>query len=214
MFKKKFLIFYLLLFSCTLSQNFYEKTGFAYINDGKKVFSSLPKGTLIKVTNVKTSDSKVIVTDEIIRNLESRIISLPYTVSKDLKLNRSLPLVHLQSLRKNKIFIAKKTKIYEEEKKIKNNIKLEKISILDLNKKKNTNNRIYLNFGPFYYKRYADQIYDTLNKKFNKKNIIFKDYNDKNYLITFGPLNNLKEYDKIYTKLVKIGLIGFDIKIQ
>ena len=42
--------------------------------------------------------------------------------------------------------------------------------------------------------------------------MISKDYRDKNYLVTVGPINNLYEYDKIYLKLRKIGLIGSDIK--
>ena len=54
----------------------------------------------------------------------------------------------------------------------------------------------------------------VLNKRIINKNMISKDYRDKNYLVTVGPINNLYEYDKIYLKLRKIGLIGFDIKIQ
>ena len=71
-----------------------------------------------------------------------------------------------------------------------------------------------MNFGPFYYESYANQIYKVLNKKIDNKSLIFKDYKGKSYTVLIGPLNNLKEYDKIYLKLGKIGLIGFDIKVQ
>ncbi len=104
--------------------------------------------------------------------------------------------------------------MFEEEKKIENKVKLEKIKIYNLNNKKNVTDKIYLNFGPFYYMSYANQLYIVLNKWINNKNMISKDYRDKNYLVTVGPINNLNEYDKIYLKLSKIGLIGFDIKIQ
>ena len=53
-----------------------------------------------------------------------------------------------------------------------------------------------------------------MNLKINDKKLISKDYKDKSYLLSIGPINNLKEFDRIYLKLGKIGLIGFDIKIR
>ena len=156
----------------------------------------------------------VITTNDFSKNLGSRIIVLPEKISQELKLNKSLPLIHIQSLRKNKIFIAKKTKIYEQEKRVDKKVEIEKIGIMNLSKDKRNKDRIYLNFGPFYNKIYANQLYKILKLKFNKKNLVFKDYQDKNYIISIGPLKNLKEFDKIYLKLGRIGLIGFDIKIQ
>ena len=57
-------------------------------------------------------------------------------------------------------------------------------------------------------------MYKILKAKIDNKNLVFRDYQDKNYIISIGPLKNLTEYDEIYLKLGKIGLIGFDIKIQ
>ena len=44
--------------------------------------------------------------------------------------------------------------------------------------------------------------------------LIYKDYASKNHVISIGPLKNLTEYDNIYLKLGKIGLIGFNIRVQ
>ena len=156
----------------------------------------------------------VITTNEKSKNLGSRVITLPDSILKELKLSKNLPLIHMQSLRKNKIYIAKKTKTFEQEKRVDKKIKIEKINVMNLSEKKKIKDKIYLNFGPFYNKTYANQMYKVLNFKINNKNLIFKDYKDNNYKISVGPLNNLKEYDKIYLKLGKIGLIGFDINIQ
>ena len=214
MYKKIYLFFFIIFLSCTSHYNVYEKKGFAKINYDNKIITPLPKGTLFKVTNIKNKKSMVIATNNTSKNLGSRIIILPDGIFRDLKLNKKLPLIHMQSLRKNKIFIAKKTKIYEQEKKVDKKVEIEKIKIMNLGKEKKTNERIYLNFGPFYYKTYANQLYRILKLKFNNKNLVFKDYQDKNYIISIGPLKNLAEFDKIYLKLGKIGLIGFDIKIQ
>ena len=214
MHRKFFIIIFFFSLSCTGNYNIFERKGFAKINNQNKILSSFPKGTLFKITNLKTKDSNIIITDERVDNLGSRIISLPVNVYKDLNINKDLPLISLQTYRKNKIFIAKKVKMFEEEKKIENKVKLEKIKIYNLKNKNNATDKIYLNFGPFYYMSYAIQLYGVLNKRIINKNMISKDYRDKNYLVTVGPINNLYEYDKIYLKLRKIGLIGFDIKIQ
>ncbi len=214
MFKKKFLFTFIFFLSCTTNFTLYEKKGFAKISNNNRIISSFPKGTLLKITNVKTKENKIISTDEMSKNLSARIIVLPSNIFKELKLNKNLPLIHLQTLRKNKIFIAKKAKIFEEEKRVNKKVKLEKINVLDLNKAKVAKDKIYLEFGPFYYRSYANQIFKVLNLKINDKKLISKDYKDKSYLLSIGPINNLKEFDRIYLKLGKIGLIGFNIKIQ
>ncbi len=214
MHKKIYLIFCVIFFSCTFNNSIYEQKGFVKINNDNKVISSLPKGTILKVTNPKNKESIVITTNETSKNLGPRIIILPDNIFKELKLNKNLPLIHMQSLRKNKIFIAKKTKTYEQEKRVNKKVEIEKINILNLNKEKKIKDKIYLNFGPFYNKIYANQMYKILKAKIDNKNLVFRDYQDKNYIISIGPLKNLTEYDEIYLKLGKIGLIGFDIKIQ
>ena len=214
MFKKKFIFFFLIFYSCTSNHGIYEKKGFAKIQNNNKVTSIFPIGTTLKITNIKNKQSMVITTNDKSKNLGSRIIVLPKNISENLKLDENLPLIHIQSFRKNKIFIAKKIKIFEEEKKVDKKVSLEKINVMNLSDEKKIKDKIYLNFGPFYKKIYANQLYQVLTHKINNKNLIFKDYKDKSYTISVGPLNNLSEYDRIYLKLGRIGLIGFDIKIQ
>ena len=214
MHKKIFLFLFIIIYSCSFNYSIYEKRGFAKFVNNDKIISSFPKGTVFMITNIKNKENIVIITNEKSKNLGSRIITLPDSIFKELKLNKNLPLIHMQSLRKNKIFIAKKTKTYEQEKTVDKKIKIEKISVMNLSEEKKNKDKIYLNFGPFFKKIYANQLYKVLNLKINNKNLVFKDYQENKYTISVGPLNNLKEYDKIYLKLSKIGLIGFDIKIQ
>ena len=214
MHKKIYLLFFIIFLSCTSNYSIYEKKGFAKINYDNRIISPLPKGTLFKVTNIKNKKSIVITTNDTNKNLGSRIIILSDNVFQELKLNKNLPLIHIQTLRKNKIFIAKKTKIYEQEKRVDKKVVIEKINIMNLAKEKKSKDSIYLNFGPFYNKIYANQMYKILKLKLHNKKPVFKDYQDKNYIVSIGPLKNLAEFDKIYLKLGKIGLIGFDINIQ
>lgn len=214
MYKKIYLFLFVIFLSCTSDYSVYERKGFAKINYNKKIISPLPKSTLLKVTNIKNKKSVVVTTNDISKNLGPRIITLPDNIFQELKLNKNLPLIHMQTLRKNKVFIAKKTEIYEQEKRVDKKVVIEKINIMNLANDKKSKDSIYLNFGPFYNKIYANQLYKILKLRFNNKKLVFKDYQDKNYTISIGPLKNLTEFDKIYLKLGKIGLIGFDIKIQ
>ena len=106
MYKKIYLLFFIIFLSCTSNYSIYEKKGFAKINYDNRVISPLPKGTLLKVTNIKNKKSMVITTNDTNKNLGSRIIILSDNIFKELKLNKNLPLIHMQTLRKNKIFIA------------------------------------------------------------------------------------------------------------
>ena len=214
MYKKIYLFFFVIFLSCTSNYSVYERKGFAKINYNNKIISPLPKSTLLKVTNIENKKSVVVATNDISKNLGPRIITLPDNIFQELKLNKNLPLIHMQTLRKNKVFIAKKTEIYEQEKRVDKKVVIEKINIMNLANEKKSKDSIYLNFGPFYNKIYANQLYKILKLRFNNKKLVFKDYQDKNYIISIGPLKNLTEFDKIYLKLGKIGLIGFDIKIQ
>jgi len=214
MYKKIYLFFFVIFLSCTSNYSVYERKGFAKINYNNKIISPLPKSTLLKVTNIENKKSVVVATNDISKNLGPRIITLPDNIFQELKLNKNLPLIHMQTLRKNKVFIAKKTEIYEQEKRVDKKVVIEKINIMNLANEKKSKDSIYLNFGPFYNKIYANQLYKILKLRFNNKKLVFKDYQDKNYIISIGPLKNLTEFDKFYLKLGKIGLIGFDIKIQ
>ena len=214
MYKKIYLFFFVIFLSCTSNYSVYERKGFAKINYNNKIISPLPKSTLLKVTNIENKKSVVVATNDISKNLGPRIITLPDNIFQELKLNKNLPLIHMQTLRKNKVFKAKKTEIYEQEKRVDKKVVIEKINIMNLANEKKSKDSIYLNFGPFYNKIYANQLYKILKLRFNNKKLVFKDYQDKNYIISIGPLKNLTEFDKFYLKLGKIGLIGFDIKIQ
>ena len=213
MFKKIFLLFFFIS-SCTANLKFYEKTGFADVSKNGKISSSLPVGSILKITNIENKNSKIIKTEEKIKTKPSRVILLPPFIFKELQLNNDMPLVNMQKVRQNNSFIAKKTKTFKEESRVVDKVTLENVKIMSLEKKLISKKKIYLKFGPFYYKIYANNLYKLLNIKIKSKNLILKDYQINNYVLSIGPIKNIEEYDEIYLKLSKIGLIGFNIIIQ
>lgn len=214
MFKKYlYLTVLILTFSCASKFNYYEKVGFAKVSKSNDIVSSLPKGTLIKISNFENKQSLTIRTTKRDKNLKTRLVALPLSVYKKISLDEDFPLVQALSVKDNKSFTAKNVKIYKEEKTVANKVDFNKIEIQSIVSNKINEKKILLNFGPFYYKVYADNFYKILKFSLKNKSNLFKDYKDKNYLISIGPITNLKEFDNIYLNLSKIGLTGFNIKL-
>ncbi len=214
MHKRILFIFFFFIISCSNKYQVYEKTGFAGVSKNNKIISYLQKDSLIKITNKNNKISKVYKVDEQLKSTDSRIIYLPEIIYDEISLNREFPLVLVQSMRENKSFIAKKTKTFDEEKKINKKVKIETIEVLKIDNEKVITKKIFLDFGPFYYKTYSETLFRLLSLNIKNKKLIYKDYAPKNHIISIGPLKNLTEYDNIYLKLGKIGLIGFNIRVQ
>ncbi|MEL0177627.1 MAG: hypothetical protein VW810_04945, partial [Pelagibacteraceae bacterium] len=70
--KKIYFFLFLFFFSCTTSFNFYEKVGFSKLSDNNKIISNLPKGTLIKVTNLNKKIDIITKTQDQTKSLGSR----------------------------------------------------------------------------------------------------------------------------------------------
>ena len=214
MFKKYlYLILLILTFSCASKFNYYEKVGFAKVSKSNDIVSSLPKGTLIKISNFENKQSLTIRTTKQDNKLNSRLAELPLTIYNKISLDKNFPLIQVLSVKDNKSFTAKNVKIYKEEKTVANKVDFNKIEIQSIDSNKIYEKKILLNFGPFYFKTYADNFYKILKFSLKNKSNLFKDYKDKNYLISIGPITNLKEFDNIYLNLSKIGLTGFNIKL-
>ena len=207
-------IFFFFVISCSNKYQVYEKTGFAGVSKKNKIISYLQKDSLIKITNKNNKISKVYKVDEQLKSTDSRIIYLPEIVYDEISLNKEFPLILVQSMRENKSFIAKKAKIFDEEKKINKKVKIETIEVLKIDNEKVITKKIFLDFGPFYYKTYSETLFRLLSLNIKNKKLIYKDYAPKNHIISIGPLKNLTEYDNMYLKLGKIGLIGFNIRVQ
>lgn len=207
-----FLLFFIL--SCSKATNVYDKNGFASLSINNEIISELPAGSLIKVINLDSKENVTIKTTKRVLSLNSRIISLPKKFFQKINLSSDLPFVRVISVRENNTFIAKRAKTYDEEKNINNKVSFNKIEIVNLSSQQASRKKIYLNYGPFYFQTYADGLFKVL--KFNLKNekILYKDYKEKNYIISVGPVNNLKEFDNLHKSLGALGLIGYEVMIK
>ena len=139
--KYNLIILFFFLISCTqnysksqLNKTFNSK-GFAYIyseedfinkvikkkldkNSLQIAHNKLRPGSLIKIINIKTNDSIILKNNKRFQYPEFYKILITKPVAETLNLQTDLPLVEVIEVKKNKSFVAKKTKIFKEEEKM------------------------------------------------------------------------------------------------
>ena len=151
----KLIIIFLFLISC--AQNYskselkkpFNSKGFAYIYNQEDFINKIIKkkldesslqiahnklapGTLIKIINSKTNDSIILKNNKKFDYPEFYKILITQSVADKINLHKDLPLVEIIEIKKNKSFVAKKTKIFKEEEKIHNKAPVETVTISNI----------------------------------------------------------------------------------
>ena len=239
-FKLLFLIVF--LYSCSTNitkienRSPYISKGFAYIYndydyqnktikgklDNSKLqiaHNSIKPNTLIKIINPTTNDSLTIKNSRKISYPDFYKILITESVAKKLNINNKLPLVEILEIKKNKSFIAKKAKIYNEEKKISSNAPVTSVEISNISKNKNLKKNLkkdefFILIGTFYSKETAEFLKQRINKEIPeykiKKLKISKQKNNKINLIS-GPYNTINFMKNDYILLKNFGFEDLDI---
>ena len=180
--------------------------------EGLIVFHSfLKKNTPIKIIN--PINSKVVSTKVYSKADYPDIFVL--TVSKEiattLNLDLENPYIEVFEFKKNKTFIAKEGKIFDEEKHVANKAPVEKIEINDLSKAKKTASKAkekysyILLISDFYYLDSAKNLKNELTKKTKLNGFTIKKINNKKYRLYIGPFQNFNSLKSTYISLNKLG---------
>jgi len=179
--------------------------------DGMIVFHSfLKRNTLIKIIN--PVNSKVLST-----KIYSKanypdifVITITKEIAEILDLDLDNPYIEVYEVKKNKTFIAKQQKTFEEEKKVANKAPVEKIEIDDLSKIKTTSSvkkkhSYILLISDFYYLDSAENLKIELKKKTKLDGFLIKKINNKKYRLYIGPFQNFNSLKSTYISLNKLG---------
>ncbi len=243
--KFKLFIILVLIYSCapqfqTIKQkNPYVAKGFAYIyNDfdfNQKIIKNkmnneimqishqfLKTGTLIKITNPKNQESLILKNIKRIKYPDFYKIMITKPVAQKLNLRSDLPLLEIIEIKKNKSFVAKKAKIFNEEKKISSKAPVASVQISNISKNKSKKiqkkiDKIFLEIGTFYSTDTALFLKERIIKdipELDNKKIIIKKINDKKTQVISGPYNSVNLLKNDYIKLKKFGFEELDIFIN
>ncbi len=243
----KFKIFFLsfILTSCaphlkTLNQKeTYTATGFAYIYNEKDFNEKIIKGkmnnnvmqishqylrtgTLIKISNPKNKKSIVLKNIKRIKYPDFYKILITAPTAEELNLNNNLPILEITEIKKNKSFIAKKAKIYNEEKKIPSKAPVASVQISNIskNKKKNSSikkDNIYILIGTFYSTDTAKFLKQRIIKEvaeLNNKKLKIKKIKNKETQLISGPYSTINLLKNDYIRLKSFGFEELDIFIN
>ena len=243
--KFKIIILSLLLFSCSSNytkldkrEPYYSK-GFAYITEEEKTKEKSSKSvndtskqrafnkylrpnTLMKIINPETKDYLILKNSISGKYPDFYKVSISNSVANEINLDKKLPLIEILEIKKNKSFVAKKAKIFNEEKKISTNAPVTSVKISNISKNKNvkkkkTESKIYIQIASFYSKDAAiyskERILSEIPNYDKNKLKILEKINNKINLLS-GPYNSINLVKNDYTLLKNYGFEELDITIN
>ena len=234
--KFKLIVFFVLFLSCSSQLTTYKIIIiFAYIYNeldfnqkiirgkmNEKVMQishqNLKTGTLVKLINPKNKESVVLKNVKRIKYPDFYKVLITEPVAIKLDLNKDVPLLEIFEIKKNKSFVAKKAKIYNEEK-ISSKAPVASVEISNISKNKtpkiNDNfERIYIHIASFYSTNTAEFMRKRIKNEvagLKNKNLKIKKVNSKETQVILGPYKSVNLLKNDYIKLKSFGFEELDI---
>ena len=210
----------------------YANSGFALIFDEsldkiKKLddrslmiyHKSLKRKSTVKITNPKNGKSliaEVKSNNQKFSDFYNSVISK--RIAEDLDLDFNEPLLEITLVSRNSAFIAKKSKTFEEEKKVAEKAPVDGIQIKDLNstpKKKKKNKKLKFSYSiklaDFYYKSSAKTMISRIKNETNIKNSRIQQLSKTKFRVLIGPFNDIKSLKESYEKLRPMNFENLEI---
>ena len=203
-------------------ENKYKNSGFALIyNENlfkiKKLekrslniyHKSIKKRSKVKITNPENGKfliAEVKSNREKFSNFYNSILS--QRIAEELEIDYSEPFIEIVLVSKDSTFIAKKGKMFEEERSVAEKAPVDGILINDLNKKKIQNNKIKnkkfsysIKIADFYYKDSAKIMINKIKNEANLKKIKIIKLSETKYRVLLGPFNDIKSLKDSFEKM-------------
>lgn len=214
---------------------YFSSSGFALIYDDKlflqKVVNKRINNEDIRVMHnlLKTNTPLKIINPVNSKEVKTKIykkanfpkifnVVISRKIASILELDVNNPYVEIMEIKKNKIFVAKKTNTFEEEKKVVEKVPVDKIKMDDLSKDEpkiekeiSIESNFILVINDFYFEDSANNLKTELVKKTKINNISVKKINNKKYRLFVGPFKNFNALKTTYISLNNLGFENLDI---
>ena len=180
---------------------------------------SLKRKSTVKITNPKNDKSliaEVKSNNQKFSDFYNSVISK--RIAEELYLDFNEPLLEIVLVSRNSTFIAKKSKTFEEEKKVAEKAPIDGIQIKDLNskpKKKKKNIKLKFSYSiklaDFYYKSSAKMMISRIKNETNIKNSRIQQLSKTKFRVLIGPFNDIKSLKESYEKLRPMNIENLEI---
>ena len=236
---KNLLLISLFLTSCTVqttqySENIFSNRGFVLLYDEslieKKllrkplddrsleiVHSTLSKGTKVRIINLLNNKS----TNAIVKTKNKNLFFYNSIFSKrifdELDISLKEPYVEISKIRENKTFIAKKSKTFDEEKKVakKAPVKSKSINEIGTPKTKELDDRRSFNYSikitEFYFLKNAKELKKRIENETSLKNINIISINDTKHQVLLGPYSNINTLQSAYNSINNLNFENIEL---
>ena len=191
--------------------------------DNKSLFifhKNLKKNSFVKITNPinqKTVIAEVISNKVRFSDFYNSVITS--RIADELSLNLNEPYIDLVLISQNSIFIAKKAKTYNEEKKVAEKAPVDGIQIDNLGdvnqpKKDVKKDNIFsysIKIADFYYKDSAKNMSNRIIDETNIDNPIIKTISNTKYRVLLGPFNDIKKLEDSFNEIKSLDFENIEI---
>ena len=198
-------------FSLIYSDKFYDNKIISKKIDERSLVifqKNLKKNTIVKITNMLNNKSII---GTVGGNADYPLFNnavLSLRIADEIGLNENEPYVEILEVIEDTIFVAKRAKTFEEEKKVANKAPVNNINISDLSiKEKNSKNELSKKFSyeikiaDFYFNDTASLLVDRIVKETKIKDAKIKKINEKKYRVYAGPFNNINSLQKSFNDI-------------
>ncbi len=143
---------------------------------------------------------------------------LSLRIAEDLELNLNEPYVEIALIPKNSTFVAKKAKMFDEERTVAEKAPVDGIQINDLKnttkkkKKIKTKKFSYLiKIADFYYKETAQTMMNRIKEETSIKNLKIIRLSETKFRVLIGPFNDIKSLKRSFEKMNSLNFENLEI---
>jgi hypothetical protein len=198
-------------FSLIYSDKFYDNRIISKKIDQRSLVifqKNLKKNTIVKITNILNNKSVIATVGS---NADYPLFNnavLSFRIADEIGLSENEPYVEILEVLEDAVFVAKRAKTFEEEKKVANKAPVNNINISNLNIKEiNPKNELSKKFSyeikiaDFYFKDTASLLIDRIAKKTMINYAKIKKIDKKKYRVYTGPFNNINSLQKSFNDI-------------
>ena len=180
---------------------------------------NLKRKSIVKITNPKNGKSLIAeVKSNKVNFSEFYNSIISSRIVEELELNKKEPYIELILVSKNSMFVAKKTKTFDEEKNVAEKVPVEGILIDDLNssvKKIEKNEKEVFSYSikiaDFYYKDTAKLMLDRIKNETQVKNSKIIRLSKTKYRVLLGPFDDIKSIKDAFEKIKSLNFENVEI---